>query len=557
MKSADDPPVGKVEHRYIRSGGDVLFFPVQQKEATGVPDLVREVPPHFALRALEQDILTERRKVEYGESQRIRTVFGNDVQRVRRIAERLRHLPSLHVANDAREIDISERYIFHELQTRHDHSRDPEEDYIRSSHECVCGVEVFQVPGFFRPTENRERPEPRGKPGVEDIFVLAVRRSTAFPAGLHRVRHADFQLVTTIAVPDRNPVPPPELTADAPVTDVFHPVFISFHPPLRVETDPSITHGPQSWFSKRLHLYKPLVREIRLDDGVASVTFADAHLVIVYLFDETESLEILHDLFPGLEPVKPTVLLRGVLIHPAGNIEDNDLLQIMPLSNPEVVRVVRRCDFDGAGAELLVDVLIGDNLHLPSDKRKDQVFSHHVLVAFVIGVDRNRHVTEHRLRPRRRDDYAPASIFKRVSQIVKLSILFLVLDFVIAYRRMIFRTPVDYIFASVDEPFLVQLNKDLAHGMRQTLVHRESFTRPVAGNSEFLQLFDNRPAIFFPPLPDKLDELLASERMPVLSFLRETFLDNVLSCYAGVIRPRYPACLISLHPFPADEDILY
>ena len=43
-------------------------------------------------------------------------------------------------------------------------------------------------------------------------------------------------------IPRRNPMPPPNLTTDAPVLNVFDPLLVDFFPVLRIETNEMSFH---------------------------------------------------------------------------------------------------------------------------------------------------------------------------------------------------------------------------------------------------------------------------------------------------------------------------
>src|SRR6202161_1775721 len=58
------------------------------------------------------------------------------------------------------------------------------------------------------------------------------------------------------------------------------------------------------------------------------------------------------------------------------------------------------------------------------------------------------------------------------------------------------------------------------------------------------------------PLPAAIDERVAAERVTVLAFLGEVFLDGVLGRDAGVIGPRQPQRVVTLHPPRADYYVL-
>ena len=71
----------------------------------------------------------------------------------------------------------------------------------------------------------------------------------------------------------------------------------------------------------------------------------------------------------------------------------------MPQPDLEVVRVVGGRDFDCAGTEFGVDMLVGDDDELPVDEGVRQGGADQVAIAFVVGVHRDRGVAQHRLDP--------------------------------------------------------------------------------------------------------------------------------------------------------------
>src|SRR4051812_32127315 len=74
----------------------------------------------------------------------------------------------------------------------------------------------LHVRGLLRPAERRKSPESRGKPCVQDVWVL-------LPAFARRF-YLHFGL--TVFVPSRNTVTKPYLPRDAPITQVVYPVKI-------------------------------------------------------------------------------------------------------------------------------------------------------------------------------------------------------------------------------------------------------------------------------------------------------------------------------------------
>ncbi len=78
-----------------------------------------------------------------------------------------------------------------------------------------------------------------------------------------------------VAVPRGDLMAPPELTRDAPVVDVFHPVEIRFREALGNEFDRAVLDDANGFYGQRLHFDEPLRGNERLDIIVAAVAGAD------------------------------------------------------------------------------------------------------------------------------------------------------------------------------------------------------------------------------------------------------------------------------------------
>ena len=89
------------------------------------------------------------------------------------------------------------------------------------------------------------------------------------------------------AVPDGDAMAPPQLAADAPVADVFHPVIVDSSKRWGTIWISPAAHRFDGRFGQRLHLHPPLFAEQRLDHGVAAL--AVAHLVGTFLFPHHEA----------------------------------------------------------------------------------------------------------------------------------------------------------------------------------------------------------------------------------------------------------------------------
>ena len=93
-------------------------------------------------------------------------------------------------------------------------------------------------------------------------------------------------------------------------------------------------------------------------------------------------------------------------------------------------------------------------------------------------------------------------------------------------------------------------------GARISLVHREALVLVVAGAAEPLELLDDRRAVLLPPLPDLLDERLATEIVLGLALLGQLLLDLHLRGDAGVVGAEDPLRADSAHARAADQHVL-
>ena len=118
------------------------------------------------------------------------------------------------------------------------------------------------------------------------------------------------------------------------------------------------------------------------------------------------------------------------------------------------------------------------------------------------------------------------------------------------------RAPVRDACALIDQPLLVETDKDLPYGTAAALVHREPLTVPVAGCAEHAQLIHDAVAILLLPVPDTLQKFLTPEFESVRPLRTQTLLYLCLRGNARMIAPRYPHDILAAHALVAHKDIL-
>ena len=534
-----------------------------------VPELVGKVASLDDLIVVKFHIGPCRRDPHETEAQGVGTELGHEVERVRRVAELLRHLAAFFVANDAGEKDVFEGHFTLPTEAGHDHAGDPEENDVGPGHEIGRGVELFQGRArcFVAFIHRREGPEPAREPGVKDVLIAdpligvagRVDPHVDVIAGARRVEALTSLEIGGgfLAIPDRNLVSPPELAADAPVLDAFHPVGKGLLPPVGAEVDLVIGDGGGGLFDAGV-LQKPLHGNARLDRDIGALAEADTVLVVLDLHELTHRLELFRRFDAGLEAVHALKLGSGKGVKSAVGMEDVDDLEVVFQADRKVVFVMRRGHLEHARPELGIDVIVGDDGDFGLGERTDDHLPDEIGVAFVLRIHRHGRVAHERLGPRRRD-LDPAIGFTRdaVAHVIELRLLGFHDDLFVAQRGERLRAPVHHPLAAVDESFVKEIDKDLRNPAAVVRVHREALALPVARAPEALELLDNDAAVLFLPLPDLVEKGLAAHVPAGLALLfAELLLDLRLRRDAGVVRPGEPKHILALHPGAAGEDIL-
>ncbi len=295
-----------------------------------------------------------------------------------------------------------------------------------------------------------------------------------------------------------------------------------------MEHDAAVADRVAGRLGERLDLDPPLEGEPGgLDGRLAARAVADGVRVRALLGDDAALVAHgLDDGGPGLEAVEPPLERAGdgddgPLVH------DREHVEPVPLPDGEVVRVVGRGDLDRAGAELRVDVGVGDDRDAPVGQRQLDPLADEVGVARVVGVDGDGGVTEHRLDAGGGHDdglVPPLAVLQRD----QLAVVVLVIDLDVGDRRQTARAPVDDALGAVDQSVVVEVLEDRLDGLGQALVHGEALARPVQTGTEASQLAEDPAAVLLLPLPGLGDECLTADVVPGLALLGELLLDLVL-----------------------------
>ena len=137
-------------------------------------------------------------------------------------------------------------------------------------------IENAQIGGIIRPAQGGKRPERRAEPRIQNIAFFA-QRPAAF-GHISRSRPGNDDFSARVAVPCRDPMPPPELARNAPVVNVVHPLKIALFKTVGNELDSSVFDCLDGRFGKRIDLQVPLNRDLRLHNGRAAIALSDVVL---------------------------------------------------------------------------------------------------------------------------------------------------------------------------------------------------------------------------------------------------------------------------------------
>ena len=121
----------------------------------------------------ELEVAAHRGHRREGEADGVGAVLVDELDRVEDVAERLRHLLALLVADEGMDVDVAERHLAGQLELHHHHPGDPEEDDVEAGDEDARRVVARELGRLLGPAERADRPDAGGEPGVEDVGVAA------------------------------------------------------------------------------------------------------------------------------------------------------------------------------------------------------------------------------------------------------------------------------------------------------------------------------------------------------------------------------------------------
>ncbi len=242
------------------------------------------------------------------------------------------------------------------------HTDYPEENNVISGDKHVCRIKIIQIFRLFRPSQYGKRPQRGRKPRIKRILVLGHMGVSALRASIRHCPRYDH-LAALVAVIRRNPVPPPNLPGDAPVTDIFKPVQVNLVKSLRHELKLACLHRLNRRLCQLLHPDKPLLFYQRLYRGVATVMGSYVVAVGNHFHQKPLFLKLLHHQLARRVAVHPRIL-PAVFIDGGIIVHHIDLRQIVAFPHLKVIGVMCRRNLNRARSKFLINVRIRNNRYL-------------------------------------------------------------------------------------------------------------------------------------------------------------------------------------------------
>ena len=187
------------------------------------------------------------------------------------------------------------------------------------------------------------------------------------------------------------------------------------------------------------------------------------------------------DKFVRHQPVRRLADIRLAIEH----IEHFAGCEARTLANLEIVKVMTRGNFHRAGTQLRIGMFVGNDRNAPSGNWQDNLLADNAFITIVAGMYRNRHIGQHRFRACGCDLDIVLSVIQRhaigerIFEMPETAFGIDCLDLQIANRRFQRRVPVDQPFVAVDQTVIIEIDKNLQHGLIHAFVHGEAFVGPV------------------------------------------------------------------------------
>ena len=200
-------------------------------------------------------------------------------------------------------------------------------------------------------------------------------------------------------------MPPPELSADAPVAYIFHPVAVKVPEFRRIEFDLIVHHYFQRGCGQVLHTYPPLQAQARFNNRIGTFTIAHFTGIILRFNEVSLCFQFYHYLLTGFKAVEADEDLC-FRCQCAVIIKNVYYFQAVLLSKLVIIDIMCGRHFQCTATEIHAHIRICDDGYAPVDQGYKSELTLQVFVAFVVRVNTNGRITHDRLRAYRCNDNA-------------------------------------------------------------------------------------------------------------------------------------------------------
>ncbi len=164
----------------------------------------------------------------------------------------------------------------------------------------------------------------------------------------------------------------------------------------------------------------------------------------------------------------------------------------MPFPHLKIIKIMRRRNLDRPRSVLRIRVFIRNDRNRPIRQRQLYQPPDNILIPFIFRIDRHRHISKNRLRPRRTyNNLALLEIARIIYHVFWLRYYFIrdipqfpifvnMLHLNIRKRRLMLRAKVHQFLPPVDHPIIPHLLKRLIHSRNYILIQRKCQIRPRA-----------------------------------------------------------------------------
>ena len=444
--------------------------------------------------------------------------------------------------------------ILAKFQSHHNHAGYPEENNIITSNQGAGWVELLQLRSFLWPTHSFKWPQARAEPGIQYILILMEMLAATFWTYIYiSTRNSGF--ATIITVPGRNPMAPPQLAGNTPITNIVQPVAIDFGKSLWYEFDFASLDSLYSRLSQGIHLDKPLGRNHWLNGGMATGAMTNSMLMILNRYQNTNLFKFLHQSFAALIAIH-TLIFASTLSHFTSVGNNLYLLQIVTESHFIVVRIMGWSNLYGTSTKGRINIFISKERNLSVHYWQNQRFANQLSITLIRRIYSYAGITKHGFRTGSSYLNVFVLALNLIANMPQMTGLSFMLHLNIRNSGVAIWAPVGNAGSLINQALFIKADKNLTDSLGTALVHSKTLSIPIQRGTQGTKLAHNTAAKLFLPIPNSLQELLSAQFIAIGAFCPQSTLYLGLSSYTSMVTTRHPQGIVALHTAPANQNIL-